>query len=204
MSISRDQFAKGITIDVFVDQMEVNKDKFLENIEAFTVTDEDRAFFTDHPVSIAAFGEDWCTDVIQFLPVVAKIAREVPSVTLSVFERDDNLALMEPYYKEGKYHSIPVFVLYDADWNELGHFIERPAAVTAQMAVETRRFAQENPQLEGVNRSYENMPDETRQAVRANSSAFRWGNMDAWNRIFVDELKALVTSGATAGAAARD
>ena len=201
MSISRDQFAKGITIDAFVDQMEVNKEKFLENIEAFNVTDEDRDFFTANPVSIAAFGEDWCTDVIQFLPVVAKIAREVPSVTLSVFKRDDNLDLMQPYYKEGKYHSIPVFVLYDASWNELGHFIERPAAVTAQMAAETRRFAQENSQLEGINRSYENMPDETRQAVRANSSSFRWSNMDAWNRIFVDELKALVTSGVPTGAA---
>lgn len=201
MSITRKQFESGISVDAFVDQMEVNREKFLENIEAFDLTDEDRAFFTANPVSIAAFGEDWCTDVIQFLPVVAKIAREVPSVTLSVFKRDDNLDLMQPYYKEGKYHSIPVFVLYDADWNELGHFIERPAAVTAQMATETRRFAQENAQLEGINRSYENMPDETRQAVRANSSSFRWGNMDAWNRIFVDELKALVTSGVPTGAA---
>lgn len=204
MTISREQFASGISIDEFVERMEVNKEKFLENIEAFDVTDEDRAFFAANPVSIAAFGEDWCTDVIQFLPVVAKLAREVPSVKLSVYERDEHLELMEPYYKEGKYHSIPVFVVYDADWNELGHFIERPAAVTAQMATETRRFAQENAHLEGINRSYENMPDETRQAVRANSASFRWGNMDAWNRTFVDELKAIVASGATAGATARD
>lgn len=204
MTISREQFASGISIDEFVERMEVNKEKFLENIEAFDVTDEDRAFFAANPVSIAAFGEDWCTDVIQFLPVVAKLAREVPSVKLSVYERDEHLELMEPYYKEGKYHSIPVFVVYDADWNELGHFIERPAAVTAQMATETRRFAQENAHLEGINRSYENMPDETRQAVRANSASFRWGNMDAWNRTFVDELKAIVASGATAGVAARD
>lgn len=204
MTISKEQFASGITVDEFVERMEVNKEKFLENIEAFTLTDEDREFFDANPVSIAAFGEDWCTDVIQFLPVVARIAREVPSVRLSVFERDDNLELMEPYYKEGKYHSIPVFVVYDAGWNELGHFIERPASVTAEMATETRRFAQENAHLEGINRSYENMPDETRQAVRANSSSFRWGNMDTWNRTFVDELKAIVASGARTGATARD
>lgn len=204
MSISREQFATGISVDAFVDQMEVNKEKFLENVEAFTMSDEDRAFFTNHPVSIAAFGEDWCTDVIQFLPVAVKIAREAPSVTLSIFKRDDNLDLMQPYLKEGKYQSIPVFVVYDADWNELGHFIERPAEVTAQMATETRRFAQENADLEGINRTYEHMPEATRQAVRENSSRFRWGNMDAWNRIFVEDLKALITSGATAGAAAHD
>lgn len=204
MSISREQFATGISVDDFVDQMEVNKEKFLENVEAFTMSDEDRAFFTNHPVPIAAFGEDWCTDVIQFLPVAVKIAREAPSVTLSIFKRDDNLDLMQPYLKEGKYQSIPVFVVYDADWNELGHFIERPAEVTSQMATETRRFAQENADLEGINRTYEHMPEATRQAVRENSSRFRWGNMDAWNRIFVEDLKALITSGATAGAAAHD
>ena len=109
---------------------------------------------------------------------------------------------MQPYLKEGKYQSIPVFVVYGANWNELGHFIERPAAVTAEMAVETRRFAHENAHLEGINRTYEHMPEETRQAVRENSSRFRWGSMDAWNRIFVDELKALAASGATAGVTA--
>ena len=65
-------------------------------------------------------------------------------------------------------------------------------------AGETQRFARENPQLEGANRSYENMPEETRLAVRANSSNFRWNNMLEWNRIFIDELKALVSGGVTA------
>ena len=204
MAISKDQYAKGISVDEFINDMQVNKEKFVENIDAFTVTDEDRAFFDANPVSIAAFGEDWCTDVIQFLPVVAKLARELSSVDVRVFKRDENLDLMQPYLKEGKYQSIPVFVVHDADWNELGHFIERPAAVTAQMATETLRFAKENPHLEGVNRTYEHMSEETRQAVRANSSNFRWSNMDAWNRIFIDDLKALITSGATADAAADD
>ncbi len=202
MPISKEQFQSGLTMQEFIDRMEVNKEKFVENMEAFTLSFDDRQFFNANPISIAAFGEDWCTDVIQFLPVVAKIAEEVPSVTLRVYERDENLELMQPYLKEGKYQSIPVFVVYDAEWNELGHFIERPDAVTKIMAEETRRFAQANSHLEGVTRSYENMPDETRQAVRANSSNFRWSNMEAWNAIFLDELKVLVAGkGATASVA---
>lgn len=202
MAISKEQFRSGLTIQEFIDRMEVNKEKFVENMEAFTLSFDDRQFFNDSSISIAAFGEDWCTDVIQFLPVVAKIAEEVPSVSLRVYERDENMELMQPYLKEGKYASIPVFVVYDAEWNELGHFIERPGAVTKIMAEETRRFAQANPQLEGVTRSYDNMPDETREAVRANSSSFRWSNMEAWNAIFLDELKALVAGkGAKAGVA---
>jgi thiol-disulfide isomerase/thioredoxin len=193
MGISRERFESGLSVDQFIEEMEVNKEKFIENIEANEFTEEDLEFFRNKPLSIAAIGEDWCTDVIQFLPVIAKLEKQVPSLTVKVFKRDDNLDIMDQYLKEGKYRSIPVFVVYDEDWNELGHFIERPAEVTRQMADETRRFAQENPDLEGVNRSYENMPDETRTAVRANSSRFRWDNMLAWNRIFIDELKELAS-----------
>ncbi|HEX2280122.1 MAG TPA: thioredoxin family protein [Thermomicrobiales bacterium] len=192
MPISRERFESGLTPEAFADQMEVNKEKYLENIEANTFSDADLKFFKDHPVSIAAIGEDWCTDVIQFLPVVVKLAQESPDVTLKIFKRDDNHDLIDQYLKDGEFRSIPVFVAYDADWNELGHFIERPAEVTKRMGEETRRFAQENPHLEGATRTYANMPDETRTAVRANSSRFRWDNMAEWNRIFLDEFKAIV------------
>lgn len=194
MPISRESFETGLTIDQFIDGMETNKERFLENIQLNTLSFGDRQFFNDRPVSIAAFGEDWCPDVIQFLAVVAKIAEEVPSVTLRIFERDsgDNLKLMEPYFKDGKHQSIPAFVVYDQNWNELGFFSERPAEVYTLMAAETIRFAKENPNLEGANRSYENMPEETRSAVRENSGTFRWGNQLEWNRMFLDEFKAIV------------
>lgn len=198
MPISRERFNEGLSVEQFIDEMEVNKDKFVENIDANTFSDEDLEFFKNHPVSIAAIGEDWCTDVIQFLPVVAKLAQDVPSVSLKVFKRDDNHDLIDQYLKDGEFRSIPVFVLYDENWNELGHFIERPGDVTRQMGEETRRFAQANPQLEGANRTYDNMPDETRTAVRANSSRFRWDNMLAWNKIFVDEVKEMIAGGVAA------
>lgn len=190
MPVTKETFESGLTADQYIDLVEANREKFLENLEAKSITDEDKQFFKEHPVKIAAIGEDWCTDVVQFLPVIINLAREVPEVELRIFQRDKT-DLINDYLNQGQYKSIPVFVLLDQDWNELGHFIERPAAVTRMMGEETRRFAQENPQLEGANRSYENMPDETRQAVRANSAAFRWNNMAEWNRIFLDEIKSI-------------
>lgn len=196
MPISRERFNEGLTTDQFVDLMEANKQKFQDNIEANgeLFTEEDKQFFRENPVSIAAIGEDWCTDVIHFLPVVARLEREVPEVELRIFQRDKT-EIINDYLNQGEYKSIPVFVFYDRDWNELGHFIERPAQVTEMMAQETRRFAEANPQLEGVDRAYQNMPDETRATVRANSAAFRWGNMLEWNRIFLDEIKEIIRSG---------
>ncbi len=200
MPISRERFAQGLTAQEFVDQMTKNEERFKDNLEKTTAifTDEDRAFFAEHPVSIAAIGEDWCTDVIQFLPVGIKLA-ETFNLPLRIFLRDQNEDLIDQYLKEGKFRSIPVFVLYDADWNELGFFSERPDSVTQDMAKESRRFALENSDLEGVNRTYENMPDETRNKIRENSSRFRWDNMLDWNRRCVDEIKEIAA--AKAGAA---
>ncbi|RIK47077.1 MAG: thioredoxin family protein [Chloroflexi bacterium] len=195
MPISKERFATGLTAQEFLDSIELNKEKFLENIEANSFSDEDLAFFNAHPVSIAALAEDWCTDVVHFLPVVIKLAEQCPAVTLRIFKRDENLDIMDQYLNRGEFRSIPTFIVYDPDWNELGYYSERPAAATAMMAAESTRFARENAHLEGVNRTYDNMPDETRQAVRANSARFRWANMLEWNRIFIDELKAIVAGG---------
>lgn len=191
MPVTKETFESGLTADQYIDLVEANREKFLENLEADGITDEDKQFFKEHPVHVAAIGEDWCTDVVQFLPVIINLAKQVPEVELRVFQRDKT-ELINDYLNQGLHKSIPVFVVLDQDWNELGHFIERPAAVTKLMGDETRRFAQDNPQLEGANRSYENMPDETRLAVRANSSAFRWNSMAEWNRIFLDEIKSIV------------
>jgi len=201
MPITKERFAQGLTGQQFIEVIDKNRERFEQNFKETTAifTDDDRAFFAEHPVSIAAIGEDWCTDVVQFLPPIIKLAEEVPSITLRIFLRDQNLDLMDQYLKEGKYRSIPTFVVYDADWNELGYFNERPAAVTQEMAKETRRFALENSDLEGINRTVENMPEETQLKIRANSARFRWDSMLAWNRIFLDEIKS-IAGGARVGA----
>lgn len=194
MPITRARFEQGLTPQEFLDAMTVNRERFEANLEAAAsqITDEDRAFFARHPVSIAALGEDWCTDVIHFFPPIFKLAENNPHVELRIFPRDQNLDIMDQYLNRGEFRSIPTFIFYDRDWNELGHFIERPAALTEAMAAETRRFAEANPDLEGINRAIDNMPDETKQRVRQNSARFRWATMEQWNRLFLDEIKQIV------------
>lgn len=194
MPVSRERFSEGLTADQFLSGLTRNEDRWHANVKAADdqITEEDKSFFRAHPVSIVAIGEDWCTDVVQFLPPVIGLANQVPdAVTLRIFKRDENTDLIDQYLKEGQFRSIPVFVIYDQDWNELGHFIERPADVTKEMAAETKRFAEANPQLEGINRTYDNMAEETRRLVHENSGRYRWENMLRWNRIFLDELEGI-------------
>lgn len=194
MPITRERFEQGLTADSFVESMTLNREQFEANIEAASglISDEDRAVFQRQPISIAAIAEDWCPDVIQFLPPVIALARQVPDVSLRVFLRDQNLDIMDQYLKDGVFRSIPVFVFYDDQWNELGHYIERPEQVTQEMARETRRFAGEHPELEGATRSYQNMPEETRKHVLQNSNRYRWEHMLEWDRVFLNEVRAVV------------
>ena len=194
MPITRERFEQGLSSDAFIEQMTVNREKLEANIEAANdlISEEHRAVFLGQSISIAAIGEDWCPDVIQFLAPIIALARQVPDVQLRIFIRDKNLDIMDQYLKEGEYRSIPVFVFYDAQWNELGHYIERPEPVTQEMARETRRFAGEHPELEGATRSYQNMPEETRKHVFRNSDRYRWEHMLDWDRIFLDEIQALI------------
>lgn len=194
MPVSRERFDEGLTAEQFVSGLTRNEERWHENLKVAgdQITDADVSFFKEHPVSIVAIGEDWCTDVVQFLPPVVGLAERVPdAVTLRIFKRDENLDLIDQYLKEGKFRSIPVFVLYDQDWNELGSFHERPDEVTREMAAETKRFAEANPQLDGINRTYDNMAEETRRLVHENSGRYRWENMLRWNRIALDQLEAI-------------
>lgn len=78
------------------------------------------------PVRLMALSEDWCGDASNLMPVVAKLAEEL-NWELRVLPRDQNLELMDAYLTDGRSRSIPVVIVLDADWNELGWWGPRPA-----------------------------------------------------------------------------
>jgi hypothetical protein len=73
--------------------------------------------------------EPWSGDVLYYLPVLINMAEKV-GWDVRIFRRDTYPDLILPYLKDGIYHSIPVFVFYDSNFNEIGHWIERPADAT--------------------------------------------------------------------------
>lgn len=71
--------------------------------------------------------EDWCGDSAQNLPYIAKIAGCNDYITLRILPRDTNLDIMDQYLTDGKSRSIPKFVAFDKDGNELFQWGPRPA-----------------------------------------------------------------------------
>jgi hypothetical protein len=133
--VTRERFAQGMTFQQYLDQMTSNKDKFLEAMGAVHVTPEHRAVVAGRgeKLNVMVLTEDWCGDALTNFPVLARMVEGVANVEMRVFLRDQNPDLMDQYLNRGIYRSIPVFVFFDDDMNEVARFVERPPKITEYM-----------------------------------------------------------------------
>jgi hypothetical protein len=128
-----------MTYEQYVAAIDRNQERFKENYEGTTVSEEDAAALRrlverpDGPARCLALGEAWCPDVFRGLPVMARIA-EASGMELRVFFRDQNKDIMAEFLNQGQHESIPTLVFYTRDHRYLGHWIERPALANEQMS----------------------------------------------------------------------
>jgi transcriptional regulator with GAF, ATPase, and Fis domain len=101
---------------------------------------------------------------------------------------------MNQYLNQGVHKSIPVIVFFDQNMRELGHFIERPAAQTAESAAARNAFFAAHPEFNaGQNAEMSQLSPEARQAWGAENTKLRAERASAWNQLLVDELRKIVS-----------
>ena len=79
---------------------------------------------------LLVIAEDWCGDASSTIPVVAKLVSLVPALELRVILRDGNPELMNRYLTNGS-RSIPIVIVLDEEFRELGHWGPRPRELQA-------------------------------------------------------------------------
>ena len=82
-------------------------------------------FVPERPVRLLALSGDWCGDAVNILPVVARLAERL-GIELRVLDRDENLELMDQYLTDGRSRSIPVVIVMDDQFEEVGWWGPRP------------------------------------------------------------------------------
>ena len=179
--VTPERFARGLTYEQYVGQIERNQDRFQMNYEGTTVSEEDAAALRalvakpNGPAKMLVLGEDWCPDVYRGLPVLAKIA-EAAGMELRVFPRDQHLDIMNEFLKDGEYQSIPTAVFYTRDHRYITHWIERPQ--------------QANDEMHLMRKLYEGR---TREEAAPDVRAFQEGPVWAgWRDATVKELRQLL------------
>ena len=138
--ITLERFGKGKTFQQYLDSGIRNRELFENTYNGLTISAEQTAALQelaarpDGPHHMVVIGEDWCPDVYRGAGVAQKIA-EAAGIEMRFFERDQNKDMIAGYLKGGEFESIPVFVIYDKDHNEITHFIERPRLANEQIHV---------------------------------------------------------------------
>ena len=74
---------------------------------------------------LLVLSEDWCGDSMNVLPLVGKLADQVPWLDMRVTSRDSNSDLMAEHLT-GTSRSIPVIIVLDDNYAERGWWGPRP------------------------------------------------------------------------------
>ena len=167
MAVTRERLSQGMTYEQYKSQMTRNQERFEQNEQSVKLTAQQLAPLKNlsRPLDVLVIGEDWCGDVIDNLPILGRLAQESGKLNLHVFLRDQNLDLIDQYLNQGKFRSIPVFVFFDENMNELGRFIERPQSVTERRAQLRRDLSAEHPEFGPPDKSIAELPEDIRPQV---------------------------------------
>ena len=95
------------------------------------IPDWARETLADGPaVRFVVIAEDWCGDAANTVPVLAKLVDESPRAEMRVLRRDEHPDVMDRYLT-GTSRSIPIVIVLDADFHEVGHWGPRPTPLQA-------------------------------------------------------------------------
>ncbi len=195
MTIDRARFDQGLTYDAFKAQMTRNRERLEENEKRVDLAKESVAAFRalPRPVKVVVLAEDWCGDVIANLPVLGRLAQESETLDVRIFLRDQNDDIMQRYMNKGQFKSIPVFVFFDEDFRELGHWIERPASVTEIRARRRKEIFAAHPEFGSPDAPVDALPEEVRVRLQGELAKMREDTTKFANAEVVRELREIAT-----------
>ena len=192
--VTRERFEQGMTYEEYKAQMTRNRERLEANERNLQLSEEDLAPFKglSQPLNVLALGEDWCGDVIANLPILARLAQDSGKLNVRVFLRDQNLDIMDQYLKNGEFRSIPVFVFFDQDFNEVGRFTERPDSVTELRAQKREEIYRQHPEFGSPSTPATELPEDVRANLTQALDAMRNETAEFANREVIRELGAIV------------
>lgn len=129
-ALNRERFEKAHTFVEYLETVEKNRELWHSVYERVRLPEDvlEEARELAGGWRLVALSEDWCGDAVNTLPVVARLADEA-GWDLRVLGRDDNPDLMDSHLTNGRSRSIPVVIVYDEDFEEVGWWGPRPGEI---------------------------------------------------------------------------
>jgi hypothetical protein len=86
--------------------------------------------------------EDWCGDAVHVLPYLALLEKSFPNFQLRILSREENPDLMNAHLTNGT-RSIPVVMILDEDYQEVGWWGPRPGPLQELFHQEIKHLPRE-------------------------------------------------------------
>lgn len=184
--ITLERFAKGKTFQQYLESGIRNRELFEKNYKNLEITAEQKAALQElaakpgGPHHLVVIGEDWCPDVYRGTGVAQKMA-EAMGIELRYFERDQNKDMIAEYLKDGEFESIPVFIFYNKDHEEIAHFIERPKLANEQIHLTRSVIGDMSPEAIAARLGHEPSEEEiAAERAKGRDRYLEWQDGDVW------------------------
>jgi hypothetical protein len=189
----KEAWEKGLTLEEFVAGMTSHKAEMERRLRDITLTPgEIQALgkLKKH-IRLAVLTEDWCSDCLMNLPIVAKIA-EAGKMEMRIFPRSmhPDLAL---FFEERGIEAIPVFWFGDEKFVELRIFEERPQKAHDRIA----EWQAEHPEGKAIRENDLLTAEEKKERLKPIRAAFLaemegWYNQGGLQEEVVKEVRAIL------------
>lgn len=128
--MNKERFESAPTFQEYLATVEKNRELWHGVYERVRLPDEIVADARRLPGGwhLVALSEDWCGDAVNTLPAVARLAEEA-GWKLRILGRDNNPDLMDAHLTNGRSRSIPVIIVYDEHFDEVGWWGPRPRVI---------------------------------------------------------------------------
>lgn len=141
-----ERYDPGLPLSAFLDTATERVDLWRSIYERARIPEWAKAAARTLPskVRMLVLLEDWCTDAMSTIPMLAALADRVPGkLELRVLRRDENLDLMDAHLSPTGGRAIPVVMLLDESGMEIGWWGSRPAGLQAWIDEEGRELPAE-------------------------------------------------------------
>ncbi len=179
VSITRERFENGETFDTYRERIlaggGLTKDLLIASETGLANATIDTSAFAMLPsrLRVLVLHFDACSDSADTLPILNRIAQETGKIEMRIIERDDNPDLRDSHLLRGKFAAVPVVIFVDDDFNEIGHFIERPDSITNLRAERKQAIYDSNPAYGAIDAPPSEVSDEIRSAILTDIMAMR-------------------------------
>ncbi len=126
----RARYARALTMEQFVAVAAANQELWASFARRTVAADDlvDRANRLPGRQHLLVLLEDWCGDAVNTMPALAALARASDTLDMRILSRDENPDLMNAHPSGGT-RSIPVVIVLDEAYRELGWWGPRPSAL---------------------------------------------------------------------------